>query len=141
MKDRAPLIVELHDKICVAHHQRPLVRRAKPCYLHRDALPAAGVEPTARALRDAFQIECCAEVRGLEGVARDVERVRSRVDYPQRLQQSQKPLAHPEDGMPIRKLLTPTGQPAADLLRLAAPDEGVHVARCGGRGGVHDQED
>ena len=42
--------------------------------------------------------------------------------------------------MPIWKLFAATRQPPGDLLRLAAADEGVHVAQRGCRRAVHDHE-
>ena len=75
-------------------------------------------------------------MRGLEGLARDFQRVGARVDDPQRLQQAQKELAQSSDGVTIWKLLRTARQPRVDLLRVAAANEIVHVAQKGGRGGV-----
>ena len=124
----------------MAEQQGALVRRAQPWHLQRNTLPTARVEAAARTARHPFQIECSAEVRGLEGLARDFQRVGARVDDPKRLQQAQKELAHSSDGMTIWILLTSAGQSPVHLLRRAAADEIVHVARRGRRGGVHDQE-
>ena len=73
LKYDGPLICQFEDQIRVTHYQRPLMRRAQPGHLHRDALPAARVESRPRTAWHAFQIEVCAEVGGLECIARDVE--------------------------------------------------------------------
>ena len=138
LEDRAALIAELHDE--VTEDQSPLMRVTEAFHFHSNRLPATRVQARPRAAGHPFQIECSAEARGLEGLARDFQRVGARVNDPQRLQQAQKALAQPRDWMPIRELLGSARQPPVDLLRVAAADEIVHVAQSGGRGGVHDEE-
>ncbi len=76
LKNHRLLIRQFHDKIRVAQDQSPLMSRAQPGHLHRDALPTAGVKTRPRRTRHALQIEGCAEMCGLEGIARDVDCLR-----------------------------------------------------------------